>query len=188
MKNFSTALKVLAVILGISVFAFVAVQQKRSSNEPLRLGTVNYISDRNFQDAIGSASSPSTLTSTYTSSTPLRIPGLSNLVVAGTYTPKAFGSNLFIVLERSIDNGQTYYPYQVITPSTDRVSVWSNSFATSSQAVPFLIPGSGSSQTNVAIPFSFDTTLAADYVRLAVKESTTSTAGTVNVQFLSTNH
>lgn len=169
------------------VGAVVNVAVPRLQSSPI-FGSVNGISDRNFIDAFGTASAPATLTQIYATSSAMRIQGLSNLVLAGTYLPKSHNSVLYLALERSVDYGQTYYSYQTLTPSTDRVSVWSNNFVTSSNAVPYVIPGSLIAASGTAITFSFDATAAGDYVRVAAKEYTTSTAGTFNVQLFSTNH
>lgn len=179
---------VTAIAAVVVLFAWVK-GTKEAVKEPT-LGSVNIVSDRNYQDAIGSVASPYTLNAFYASSTSvkLRIPGLSNVVIGGTYLPKSHNSKMYLLVERSLDYGASWIPYDVITPSTDRVSVWSNGYVTSSVGVPFLIPGSGTAASGTAIGFSFDTTLAADYIRVSVAEDTTSTAGTVNVQILSTNH
>ena len=185
-KPFSTIVISLVAVLAIAASVLnIAVPRLQG---PQTFGAVNMISDRNFINAFGSASSPATLTQSYATSSAMRIQGLSNLVLAGTYTPKSHNSVLYLAIERSVDYGQTYYPYQTITPSTDRVSVWSNNFVTSSNAVPYVIPGSLSAASGTAITFSFDATVAGDYVRVAAKEYTTSTAGTFNVQLFSTNH
>lgn len=186
MDKFSQYAK--SALVGAIIVVLAIVGVKIVPEKSIKLGTVETISDRTYLDAFGTASSSATLTSTYATSTSLRVQGLSNVVLAGTYTPKSYGSTLFLVIERSIDYGKNFYPYQVITPSTDRVSVWSNGFVTSSRGVPFMIPGSGSAASGTAMTFSFDTTLAADYIRILAKESTTSTAGTFNVQLLNTNH
>lgn len=186
--NFKNAIGLvcLSLLIGLSIslglnFLPPAVGQKT-------FGSVNLVSDRNYIDAIGTVAAPATLTSSYVTSSAMKVAGLSNLVLAGSYTPKSYGSLLYLQIERSIDNGQTYHPYDVLGPATDRVNVYTNGFTTSSAGVPFQIPVTASSTSGTPMLFSFDNTMAADYVRISAKESTTSTAGTVYVQLLSTNH
>lgn len=147
--------------------------------------------DRNGIDAIGSAASSSILTGSYVSSTRMKVLGLDKLVVAGSYTPRSFAPTLYLMVERSIDNGQTYYPYALTTNLDSRINVGTGAFATSSAGVPFQIPGStsASSTSGTAMTFSFSLPypFTADYMRLSVKEQTTSTFGLVNVQLMGTN-
>lgn len=136
---------------------------------------------------IGTTSTPSTLTSAYggTSSTAIRVRGYPNISLVGSYTPKSYGSAIYILLERSIDNGASFQPYSVLVPGTTQVPVYADG-ASSTSGIPFLIPGAGtgSAASGTAIGFSFDVSLAADRMRVSVKESTTSTYGTLNLQGL----
>lgn len=191
MKNLKIILLALFAFLGIGLSVALGNSLLFPKESVKKFGTINMYSDRNYIDAIGTATtSPATLSQSYASNTSavLRIPGLSNIVVQGRYMPAQGGSILYIQIERSVDNGQTYYPFDNVTPSTDRTSVYSNQFVTSSTAVPYQIPGSGNSASGTAITFSFDATIAADFVRISAKESTTGTQGTLYAQLLSTNH
>lgn len=157
--------------------------------------TINYghggpLESINYPSAIGSAASPSTLTTAYTgaSSTTILAEGLPNIVVAGSYLPKSFGSRMYMLVERSIDKGATYEPYMTLTPETSDVLVNSSGSSTTNGS-PFIIPGnSTTAASGTSIGFSFDLTLVADYVRISAKESTTSTAGTLNAQMLLTSN
>lgn len=136
----------------------------------------------NFNDAIGSSSSPRTLTNSYggTSSTVLLTNGLPNISVGGRYTPKSQGSKLYILMERSLDNGSTFVPYGTLLASSTAVFVNTNGSSTTN-GTPFILPAGNSdvSTSGTAIGFSFDLTLVGDYIRISAKEDTTSTAGTL---------
>lgn len=144
----------------------------------------------NYATAIGSSASPATLTTAYAgaSSTILLAEGLPNISIAGTYLPKSYGSRLYLLIERSIDKGVTYVPYVTLTPESTDVLVNTSGTSTTNGS-PFVVPGnSNTAASGTAIGFSFDVTLAADYIRLSAKESTTSTAGTLNAQALLTSN
>src|SRR3990167_1746585 len=99
-------------------------------------------------NAIGSASSPVTLNTTFNSnsSTMMLSRSLSHVVFAGTYTPKTTNAVMYLRLERSLDSGTTFYPYSELQVTPTQILVYSDSFATStSSAAPFLIPGDGTS-------------------------------------------
>lgn len=182
------ALGFLGLVLCGSLLAISLSISSLKVNQNGKFGTVNLISDRYYEDVFGTPVASGTLSGVYSVSTPLRILGLSNVVIGGTWTPRSYGSVLYLQIERSLDNGVTYVPYDTITPSTDRISVYNNGFVTSSVGIPFQVPGAGTSASGTTQTFSFDTTLAADYIRVGVKENTTSTAGTAYVQLLTTNH
>lgn len=138
-------------------------------------------------NAIGSSSSPSTLSSTTTysntSSSALMVKGMPNIAFAVQYTPKSYGSSVYILLERSIDNGATFFPYGTLT--TESADTLVNSSGTRSTAgTPFVIPGNdvGTATSGTTIKISWDLSLVADYIRLSAKESTTSTFGTLSTQ------
>jgi hypothetical protein len=173
----------LAIIAAGSIFTMA------SSVKSQTFGTVNNVSDRNFFAATGTADVYVPLTATYLPTDRLRIPGLSNLVIAGSYVPLASGSILYIEIERSIDYGVTWMPYNAVTVGATKADIWTSGLAGSSTGLPYVVPGGSTTlSANATTTFSFDTTLAADYVRLKIKETTSSTAGKVNIQVLSTNH
>lgn len=144
--------------------------------------------EHTYYDAIGTSASPSTLTAAFNSnsSTVVLAAGLNNVVLGGTYTPKTTNANAYIKVERSLDNGSTYLPYSVLQALPTQTLVYSDSFATTtSSAAPFTIPGDGTSTSGTAITFSFDLTLAADYLRVSIAEQNgTSTPGTAHLQIL----
>lgn len=128
----------------------------------------------------GTLASPSTLTTSFTaagsvSSTPRLVKNMPNIVVAGTYTPYSHGSVLQILVERSIDDGSTFEPYNLLEAESGAILVHTSS----TTGMPFIIPGDGMATSGTAQEFSFDLTLAADYIRISAREITTSTAGTV---------
>lgn len=186
----------LALLIGVFTTLGFAFVTSHTSSEPKTvvinqepLGSPNTIADRNFIALGTSTSSPLTLTTGYATSSVLKMLGLSNIVIAGQYTPKTYGSTLYIIIERSIDNGQTYWPYDTVTPAATQISVYNQGLVTTSSfAVPIVIPSAGVSASGTAMDFSLDTSLAGDYMRISVKEVTTSTAGTAYIQVLSTNH
>jgi hypothetical protein len=172
-----------AIFLGIVTSMFL---------KATTFGTVNNISDRYYTDALGTDAAPVTLSELYASSTSerIKIPGLSNVVLAGTYTPAGAGNYLFLQIERSVDYGATWKPYQTIAPAATKTDVYTMDFATSSEGAPFQIPGGTSATVSgTAMTFSFDNTLAADYIRVSAKESLADGSyGTLHLQVLTTNH
>lgn len=138
-----------------------------------------------YPTAIGSVASPSTLaTTTYNnvSSTLINVGGLPNFAFNVGYTPKSYGSRLFVLIERSFD-GVNFYPYSTITPESNDVLV-NTSGSSTTTGIPFVIPGNaiGTAASGTRITASFDLTVAASYIRVSAKESSTSTAGTANVE------
>lgn len=180
----SLALLVAAVLIAFLVACFSKVGEQTFGG-----GLVSV--DRFGVDAIGSAASGAVLTQVYVSSTRVKTLGLDKVVVSGSYTPRSFAPKLFLVVERSTDNGQTYYPYTITSESSSQINVFPNGFTTSSLGIPFQIPGalsaSSTSGTTMLFSFSLPYPFVADYMRVAVKEQTTSTGGLVNVQLMGTN-
>lgn len=190
LTNTNQMLKRTLAILSLVAVAIVGVFALRSPTE-MQLGSGGPFESINYPAAIGTASSPSTLTTAYAgaSSTVILARGLPNVTIAGSYTPRSHGSAAYLLLERSIDEGTTFKPYTVISPTANDIDVYTNGTSTTS-GIPFLIPGTGigGATSGTAITFSFDLTAPADYIRVSAKEFTTSTAGTLNVQLqLSSN-
>lgn len=175
------------VLLGLTIVFSASVVMKNRGEGFFGGGLTS--PDRNYIDAFGTAASPYTLTNTYVTSSRLKILGLANVAFAGTYTPRSYGSVSYILVERSIDNGQNYYPYATITPETGDVLLNTSGTSTTSGS-PFIVPGNVlfTAASGTAIPYSFDISLAADYVRVSTKEVTTSTAGTINIEVMSVNN
>ena len=179
------AFLILALVISVLVAVFSKVGEQTFGG-----GLVSV--DRFGVDAIGSAASGTILTQVYVSSTRVKVLGLDKVVVAGSYLPRSFAPKLFLVVERSVDNGQTYYPYTVTSEGISTVGVNVNGFTTSSLGIPFQIPAinstaSSTSGTPMLFSFQLDYPFTADYMRVAVKEQTTSTGGLVNVQIMGTN-
>lgn len=192
MKNIPIGVKVtiaiLAILIGVGVFSGLGNYFSD------RIGTQTYggsltVADRNSEDAFGTADSFATMNQTYSSSTALRALGLSNVVIAGNYIPKSYGSRLYLVLERSVDNGATYQNYGTLTPETGDVLVNTNGTSTTG-GTPFVIPGNaiGSAASGTSIGFSYDLSIAADYIRIAAKEYSTSTSGTAHIILFASNN
>lgn len=176
-------------LLAVLILGVVLLRWPRSGDGS-ELGHGGPFESINYVDAIGSAASPATITSQYgnTTSTEMNSVGLPNVVFGGSYTPKSYGSQLFLLLERSLDGGTTYKPYAVLGPTTTSTIVYVDG-ASSTAGIPFIIPtGTGIATSGTAINFTFDLTLVADRIRIRAKESTTSTRGTLNLQaILSSN-
>jgi hypothetical protein len=175
-----------AVILAVIVAVF-AIRTIRSLRTAV-LGSGGPMTVNDYPTAIGTVAVPLTLTSSYTaggsaSSTALLNEGLPNTVISGTYTPKSYGSVLYLLVSRSVDGGSTYKPYSVLSPEAGDVLVYTNGTSTTT-GIPFVIPGTGigTAASGTAITFSYDLTMAGDYLKVAAKEYTTSTYGTANVQ------
>lgn len=178
---FAPIVAVLVIIAGI--FAW-NVQNK--TTEQTSLGHGGTFSSINYA-AIGTPASPRTLTNSYNgaSSTVLLTNGMPNIVIGGKYTPKSYGSNAYILLERSLDGGSTFVPYQTLTAESSDVLV--NTSGTSTTGTPFIVPGNNlyGSTSGTPIFFSFDVSLVADYIRISARETSTSTLGTIYVQSIS---
>lgn len=119
------------------------------------------------------------LTNSYTASGSVSSTGrlsksLVNMVLAGTYIANTTGSKVMLLVERSIDDGATYQPYQTITPEAADVLINTSGSGTSIGS-PFIVPGNGASVSGTSIGFSSDLTLAADYIRVSAKEVSSST-------------
>lgn len=153
---------------------------------PQVLGGTSYqIITRFPSTTIGtSAAVPATLTTSSlasTISTVKNITELPNFVFGGVYTPKNYGSRIYILVERSIDKGVTYYPYSTITPETNDILINTSGTTTPAGVAiagsPFVIPGNaiGTAASGTPIYFSYDLTAAADYIRISAVEAVTST-------------
>lgn len=176
--------RIAAIVAAIAV-VLLAVLWLAGRSQTAPLGHGGPLEQQSY-DAIGSASTPSTLTTAYNgaSSTVISAEGLPNVAISGTYTPNSYGSVAYILLERSTDGGATFYPYQTLTSESSDVLVNTNGTSTTNGS-PFLVPGNAlfTSASGTAVLFSFDVSGIADFWRVRVKESTTSTAGTMNVRF-----
>lgn len=181
------------IIIAISLISLFFYFLKPSSENRGLIGGPQTITDRLMMNGIGTAASPATLTTSYSANsstaTLFKTSGLSNIVVAGSYTPKSYGSVAYILVERSIDNGTTFYPYSTLTAESGDVLV-NTSGSSTTGGTPFLVPGNNlfASTSGTAIGYSFDLSIAADYIRVSAKESTTSTAGTLNAQVMAVNN
>lgn len=183
-KRFLAAVGAVLLFLGGLVSRYAPpVDQNADLGHGGAFESVNYVA------AIGTSASPATLTTAYSgaSSTPMTAMGLPNMTIAGTYTPRSYGSKALLLLERSIDNGATYQPYTVLEPRSTDVLVYTSGSSTTS-GIPFIIPGTGGSTSGTAIGFSFDLSVVADFIRLSAKEMTTSTAGTISVRSVLTSN
>jgi len=139
-------------------------------------------------NAIGTTSVPLTLNRSFTgggavSSSALLVRGMPNLAFAVGYLPKSQGSKAYLLLERSIDNGTTFFPYESLTVSSTEIQVNTNGTSTTN-GTPFVFPKglTDVSTSGTLIKADWDMTLVADYIKISLKEDTTSTAGTVYVQ------
>lgn len=129
---------------------------------------------------MGTSAAPLTLSSALTgagsaSSTGRLTKGMPNLSLTGTYTPKTYGAYMQLLVYRSIDDGATYEPYNTLEVKSTDILVHTSG----TTGLLFTIPGSGTAASGTAINYGFDLTMVADYVKVAAKEITTSTAGTV---------
>lgn len=188
MKSIPLSVKIVcaALALCVGIGMFTALSEQVIPHQTF--GGSLTVADRN-SSTFGTPTSPTTLTNSYVSSTGMRSLGLSNIVIAGNYLSKSDQSRLFIELERSVDNGATYQAYDTITPQADSVLVNTSGTSTSNGS-PFIVPGNaqGSHASGTNVGFSFDLSVAADYVRVAAKESATSTSGTVYMTLFAGNN
>jgi len=154
-------------------------------------GAVSSVTRRNYQVLLGSSvSSPATLTNGYTgaSSTPVTVSGLPNYVLSVAYTPKSYGSYVYLLVERATNSScTTYYPFTNLSPSTDRTTVY-NTGASSTDGIPFMLGASGTYASGTTQYASFDFTGVANCLRVSAKEHTTSTAGTIYSDVLITSY
>lgn len=141
-----------------------------------------------YPSAIGSASSPSTMSTTTfdgASTTVLNVGGLPNMAFNVGYTPKAYGSRLLIQIERAFDvTCSNFYQWDTLTIGSDAVLV--NTQGTSSAlGVPFVINNEGTYASGTRRTASWDMSLAATCARISMRESVTgtpATPGTANLE------
>lgn len=175
-KKYALLLVPIVLLVGIYLANQLARQNKFGAGVPSQIR-------RDSIDSVGTEATPINLTSGYTgagsaSSSVMAVNGLSNFVFSGKYTPKSHGSIMHLLVERSLDGGSTYRPYNVIEVQSDEVLVHTSG----TNGIPFTIPGSGTSVSGTAMEFDFDLTMVADYIKVSAKETTTSTAGTVYIR------
>lgn len=183
-KTTTPVQKVLALVLAVALVIGGGLYLRGHK----AVGPVNPVQEANlgsggsFETAttflIGNAVSGTTLTSSYNavSSTATVISSQPNVAFFVGYKPQAYGSQLFLLLERSPDMGVTWYGYDVIQPTATATLVYVAG-ASSTAGIPFAIPGNGILTSGVTTTASFDITLGAGLFRISAKESTTSTKG-----------
>lgn len=188
----SLTVKRLLFVAALSIVAAVggAFAVSRLTPAPTQdLGHGGPLESINYVAAIGSVTSPVTLTTSYAgaSSTTILAMGLPNITIAGTYTPKSHGSQVLMLLERSVDNGVSFQPYTVLEPQSTQTLVHANGTGTTS-GIPFVFPSTNTSASGTALGFSFDMSVVADYIRFSAREATTSTAGTFSLRTVFTSN
>lgn len=143
------------------------------------------VSSNRSSVTIGTSASPITLTNTNVTSSALRTDGMKDVAVGYSYLPKSLNSKLYLQIERSLDNGNTYVPYSLLDTTSSTSQVFNYTYgATSTQGIPIVIPSNVGATSGTTITGSFDLKLVADYLRIGVREYTSSTYGTVYVQML----
>ncbi|MFA6158984.1 MAG: hypothetical protein WC763_05195 [Candidatus Paceibacterota bacterium] len=132
------------------------------------------------QNAHYSLVASSTLTNAFTgagavSTTGRLFRGFDSMVLAGTYLPNTTGSRVLILLERSIDEGVTYQPFQYSAAGVG--SIFVETSATGSViGTPIAIPQSVASTSGTSMTFSLDlNNTKADFYRFSAKEVSSST-------------
>lgn len=188
MQPFTTKSKILvavgAVVVALVLFAAFSNQKTFGALTPTQTVRYSLVSSSTLSNAYTGAGSVST--------TARLAKSLSNVAIGGVYVPRTTGSKMLILIERSIDDGVTYQPYQTITPESADILI-NTSGSSSSIGSPFIVPGNGVSTSGTSIGFSADFTLAADYLRFSAKEVSSSsgsvlvTPGTVTLKTLFTS-
>jgi hypothetical protein len=141
---------------------------------------------------IGTASAPLTLKPTYTgagsvSSTANYTYGLDRHNVGVKYTPKSYGSYVYINIERSLDPScTTYFPFSSYITSGSTSNTLFYAGASSTDGMPYVL-GSDSSASGTVQYASFNLEGSSSCVKFSAKENTTSTAGTIYIYDLLTN-
>ena len=180
-----------AVLVGLSILAFLFFSKKDVPPESeTSLGGQSY--ERVSYDAIGIATTAATVTSVYSANTKtLLSSGFQNLHFDIKYLPKSWDSSVFILVEGSNDDGTTYFPV-TIASSTDLINLTSIGLnpegVTSTAGIPLVFPSDGTSVSGTTYYMMYDMPIIADHIKVSVKESTTSTKGTVYIRTTLTNN
>lgn len=167
---------ILAVIAAV-ILAVVLIKREKP-DQILKGQTYERVS----YDAIGTAAAATTTNSLYDgNSRTLLSGGLENIHLDVQYTPASEDSVLFILLEGSNDDGDTFFPMGTKSVGTTDIKFYSEG-ASSTQGIPIVFPGDSTSVSGTLLTAMMDFDMVADHVRIRVKESTTSTKGTVYIR------
>lgn len=141
----------------------------------------------NYDRLIGTAASPATLTASYADNRDFKVAKyMPNMVINGNYVPGAANAVLLILVETSLDGGSTYRGMTVQQNGTTSQDIYAEG-TSSSNGIPFKVPGDGTSTQGTAIPFSFQFTQVCDFVRVSCLEVTSGGFGTIHLQLGMTN-
>lgn len=140
------------------------------------------IKEQVYKDLIGTAASPTALTSSYAgSSSVFLIRHTPNIQLNTEFTPGAAGNYFYLLVEVSNDDGTTWNVYATLENAATKVSVYSESGAGSTaDGIPFVIPGDLSA-ASATKPF-WNLTIVGDYMRVSAKESAGAPNGTLHVR------
>lgn len=171
----SKNLKFLLAVVG-ATFVAIAINVFFSKFVPavgfagFQLETVN---------AIGTASSPVTLTSSYNgNSTTITIANQEYLSLNVDYTPTVANSYMQILVQVSRDGGVTYRPWGSTQIATSSINIFSGPSSTF-QGVPVVYPADGTTVSGTLYRTSepnFD--IVATHIRILAREVTTGSFGT----------
>lgn len=170
------------VSIGVGVLATYFIQKEKPKEVSALVGTN---STRTPYDMLGTATTPATLTASYSSNSSTILTGyLENLHLDISYKTAASGTSglLSILVEGSNDGGTTFFPMATKNLTTSSIDL----YIPSAVGMAILFPQGVSMATGTTYKGGTDFDLVADYIRVSAKQAqsvTTSTeAGTVYIR------
>lgn len=189
-----TLVKKIVASLGLAALVIGGVVWYPTAKEFIskKVGGVGAV--RSSYNAIGTASSLSSLTNAYSgASTTLTVGYLENLHLDVKYRTAASGTNQYamILVEASNDGGVTFFPFATKDVTSDEIDLYSVDLNGAALGIPVVFPGTKTSATGTTYSAGVDFDLVADTIRISAKQSqavTTSTeAGTIHIRAVFTN-
>ena len=132
-------------------------------------------------NAIGTPSAPATLTAAYTGNAYEQISKyMPNMTINYVYTPKALETDrlCYLLVEISNDGGTTWLPWNNTTNSTTSTKIYPEGDV-STDGIPFVIPGDGTSTGGTALSGTFNIEVRGEMIRISARESGGADFGTL---------
>ena len=130
-------------------------------------------------DLIGTASSPATLSTSYSNTTTFRANNLDNLHLDIEFTPTSSNEYAEILVEVSNDDGSNWYPIGTISKGTTEQDLFAED-GSGNVGIPLVFPGDKTSNAGTAYRGAYDFNIVADLVRVRAKSS--SSTGALHVR------
>lgn len=136
-------------------------------------------------DAIGSASSPATLTAAFTGNSKVfSCRYQPNVHLDLNYVPNALSTDAFLLVEVDIsnDDGVTFFPISSQIGATTNIAIYADGSPYMTTGIPIIMPGDQTSTGGVTYSGTVDLTTVASHIRIRCRESVSSNFGTVYVR------